>query len=110
MRPQLLFGKIHKWMGLVLGIQILFWFLSGFLMSFMPIEEIHGDHLLKPQQTAAVSLDPLDFSQIANQFDQPIQRIVIKSWLGKTVVEASTDQQLMLFDTPDLKPITPISE
>ncbi|TDR23685.1 PepSY domain-containing protein [Marinicella litoralis] len=110
MRPQLLFGKIHKWMGLVLGIQILFWFLSGFLMSFMPIEEIHGDHLLKPQQTAAVSLDPLDFSQIANQFDQPIQRIVIKSWLGKTVVEASTDQQFMLFDTPDLKPITPISE
>ncbi len=110
MRPRLLIRKIHKWVGLILGIQILFWFASGFLMSFMPIEEIHGDHLLKPQAASTVSFDQLDLSQLANQLDQPINSLLIKPWLGKTVIEVKTQRQTLLFDTPGLNQITPISE
>ena len=110
MRPRILIRKIHKWVGLVLGVQILLWFLSGFLMSYMPIDEIHGDHLLKPQATNYVALDQLDLSQLSDQLNEPIQQVMIKSWLGKTVVEASTSSGVILFGTPDLKPITPISE
>lgn len=35
--------RIHKWAGLVLGIQIILWFASGFFMSFSNIDKVHGD-------------------------------------------------------------------
>jgi len=79
-------------------------------MSFMPIEEIHGDHLLKPQKAVAVSLEQIDLSQLLNQVHEPIYHIVIKPWLGKTVIEVKTQHQLLMFDATDLKPITPITE
>jgi len=37
--------RIHKWAGLVLGIQIILWFASGLFMSFFHIDKVHGDHL-----------------------------------------------------------------
>ena len=110
MRPRLLIRKIHKWVGLVLGIQIMFWFLSGFLMSFMPIEEIHGDHLLKPQTADSVSLGQLDLRPLLQQLDKPVLSLLVKPWLGQTVIEVKTATGVMLYDTPDLNPITPLSE
>ncbi|MEP6343441.1 MAG: PepSY domain-containing protein [Maricaulaceae bacterium] len=38
--------RAHKWAGLVLGLQILLWFLSGFIMSLFPINEVRGRHLV----------------------------------------------------------------
>lgn len=37
--------KAHKWLGLVLGIQILFWIAGGVVMSVIPLEKVHGKHL-----------------------------------------------------------------
>lgn len=36
--------QLHKWIGLVVGIQILFWVLGGLVMTAIPIERVHGDH------------------------------------------------------------------
>jgi len=38
--------RVHKWAGLILGAQILLWFLSGFIMSLFPINEVRGRHLV----------------------------------------------------------------
>lgn len=110
MRPQLLFRKIHKWLGLILGIQIVLWFASGFLMSFMPIEEIHGDHLLKPQQPTTINLSEVDLSVLAEQVKGPIDSIEVKTWLGQTVVAVKSQQLTRLFSTPDMKSITPFKK
>ncbi|MBE9548637.1 MAG: PepSY domain-containing protein [Proteobacteria bacterium] len=40
--------KTHRWAGLVIGIQLLLWTISGFYFSLIPIDEIHGDHLAMP--------------------------------------------------------------
>ena len=40
--------KTHRWAGLIIGIQLLLWTVSGFYFSLIPIEEIHGDHLAMP--------------------------------------------------------------
>jgi uncharacterized iron-regulated membrane protein len=36
---------LHNWLGLILVIQIMFWFLSGLVMAIMPIEQVRGEHL-----------------------------------------------------------------
>lgn len=52
----LLFRRLHKWLALVVGIQLILWTLSGFIMSYVPIEEVHGDHLWhKTAKPAALS-------------------------------------------------------
>ena len=35
--------RIHKWAGLIIGIQIILWFASGLFMSFFDIDTVHGD-------------------------------------------------------------------
>ena len=56
--------RVHKWAGLVLGVQILLWFVSGFIMSLFPINEVRGQHLVDvPQVTLQTdNLIPLELA------------------------------------------------
>jgi len=54
--------RVHKWAGLVLGIQIILWFASGLFMSFFSIDKVHGDNMaekrtwpLRMEQAAPLS-------------------------------------------------------
>ncbi|MBM3927330.1 MAG: hypothetical protein FJ335_02575 [Sphingomonadales bacterium] len=47
--------RIHKWLALVVGIQVVLWTATGFYMVVVHIDTIHGDHLVK---TASVSTIP----------------------------------------------------
>ena len=38
--------KIHRWLGVTIGIQFIFWTISGLYFSWTDIDEIHGDHFL----------------------------------------------------------------
>ncbi len=53
------FRLAHKWLGLIIGLQVLAWVFGGFLMSWMNIEEVHGDHLRKFEEPK-----PINFSSI----------------------------------------------
>ena len=39
-------SRLHKWLALFAGVQIILWFASGAYMSFMPIEQVRGEHLI----------------------------------------------------------------
>ena len=63
------FRKVHRFLGIFIGIQFLFWTVSGLYFSWTNIDEIHGDHyrketspnpVLPPYITAAV-LQKLSF-------------------------------------------------
>lgn len=43
---------LHNWLGLLLVLQITFWFLSGLVMAVMPIEQVRGEHLQHHIDTA----------------------------------------------------------
>jgi hypothetical protein len=36
--------RIHRWLGVILGIQFLFWTVGGLYFSWSDMDEIHGDH------------------------------------------------------------------
>ncbi|GGY48867.1 PepSY domain-containing protein [Parvularcula lutaonensis] len=36
--------RIHKWVALVIGVQVMLWILDGFVMSVLPIERVRGEH------------------------------------------------------------------
>lgn len=46
MNKTLIVRKTHRWMSLVIGIQMLLWILGGLYFSLIPIETIRGEHLI----------------------------------------------------------------
>ena len=55
MRTHILARKTHKWIGLLVGLQFVFWTLTGLYMTVVHIDIIHGDHLVRSQPKRSVS-------------------------------------------------------
>jgi hypothetical protein len=36
--------KSHRWLGIILGVQFLFWTVGGLYFSWSNMDEVHGDH------------------------------------------------------------------
>jgi len=47
--------RLHKWVALVVGIQVLLWVTGGLVMTAIPIERVRGEHHAPPAVSA-----PLD--------------------------------------------------
>ena len=47
-------GKIHKWLALLMAIQILFWFVSGLFFAVFPIERVRSEHAMAEQPARPV--------------------------------------------------------
>ncbi|WP_268234410.1 PepSY domain-containing protein [Marinicella pacifica] len=110
MRLRIITRKVHKWMGLLLAIQILLWFLSGFLMSFMPIEEIHGDHILQTTDRKAVSFQPETLQALSANISTPIKSVQTKLWLGQSIIEVTTPHEVLRFYADTLQALPAIDE
>lgn len=41
--------KVHRWLGLIIGIQFIGWTVSGLYFSWTDLDQIHGDHFLLPE-------------------------------------------------------------
>lgn len=42
---------VHKWLALLVGIQIVFWVVSGLFFTIFPIQQIRSENLIRPAQT-----------------------------------------------------------
>jgi hypothetical protein len=81
-------GSLHRWLALLVGVQILFWFGSGLFMSVVPIETVRGEHLKAEVQAA---LDPGALSAgvaaaLATLGPGPVERIELRTMLGRPVL------------------------
>jgi hypothetical protein len=68
--------KVHRYLGLFLGVQFLLWTISGLYFSWTDIDDIHGDHYknLDYQPRAFDSLmSPMSISTV-----EPIKTIEVK--------------------------------
>lgn len=46
---------LHRWVGLVVGLQLLAWIVGGFYFSFVPIEEVRGRWLVEQPDPVPVT-------------------------------------------------------
>ena len=51
--------KTHKWFGLLIGLQVVIWSLSGAYMTVVHIDTIHGDHLVRERPEPSINADTL---------------------------------------------------
>jgi uncharacterized iron-regulated membrane protein len=105
MRLALVARRIHKWLALFVGLQVLLWLLTGLYMTAIHIDVIHGDRFIRPPDRR-----PFDLSEIvepshvlagapggrsvrlARRIDQPVY--VVETGTRPIVFDAATGARL----------------
>lgn len=111
MRVSRLASKVHKWLALIIGLQIILWFATGWFISFFPIERVRGEHLARPLASAALPADALPLA-IREQLATvgPITRLETRMVAGRPLVQVDRPaNRPMLFDLASGRKVSPVS-
>ncbi|MDQ3535591.1 MAG: hypothetical protein M3421_08200 [Bacteroidota bacterium] len=120
--------KIHRYLGLFLGIQFLLWTLGGLYFSWNDIDDVHGDHLLNDRTYLPANLnlvspglileeilkkEPVDSLlsiQLIEISGQPVYQIRYFSGLHNQNHEGNSNIRCQLADAETGKFINPLNE
>ncbi|UVI40193.1 PepSY domain-containing protein [Qipengyuania spongiae] len=84
LRLHVLGSKIHKWLAIFVGVQVLLWMGTGALMSFLNLEEVRSEHVVSREQEALPADAPLP-AWVAN--DGTLAAVSTRSLDGDAVTE-----------------------
>ena len=100
--------RIHKWIALIVGIQIMLWIAGGLVMSAIPIETVRGEHKISPtgpseidtteilslnHATELLKIDAISSATLGQVLDKPVWRIQDPSG-ANLIVDARSGERL----------------
>ena len=90
--------KIHKWVGLVIGLQFLIWAISGAAMALLPMEDVEGGPMAEhqPQPLAAEGPGWPGAQQALG--GEPVLGLTIRSLPQGPAYQVKTSKGVRLFD------------
>lgn len=102
---------VHKWLALLVGVQIVFWVVSGLFFTLIPIQQIRSENLIRPAQ--AQTIDTATLASLASlRGDQnalPTKLTIERRPIGQVVVAEFDDQSPILFDANTLQRLSPLN-
>jgi hypothetical protein len=104
-------AKVHKWLALLMAIQILFWFVSGLFFAVFPIERVRSEHVVAepsarqvPFDTTADGLLRLGSAGVTGE------KIEVRMLLDRSVaLVTQRDGRPQLYDLASGRRISPLS-
>jgi uncharacterized iron-regulated membrane protein len=95
----ILFRRIHKWIGLILGLQFVIWTISGAMMAVLDMGEVAGGERLAAVETAALPRSGQGWEAVRQTLGEtPITTVAVRPLLGRHVLEVGTPAGPRLFD------------
>lgn len=84
-------SKIHKWLALLMAIQILFWFVSGLFFALAPIERVRSEHMVAEQPAVPIAMADAGagLQRIGASGGAPGEKIELRTMLGRPVALVS---------------------
>jgi uncharacterized iron-regulated membrane protein len=102
--------RIHLWAGLLLGVQVLLWMLSGVVMSWYHLDLVRGERSMfaavAPELEATAYASP---GGVVAQMDGATS-LELRSFMNRPVYEAKGIDGMALFNAMTGEKISPISE
>ena len=99
----LLFRRIHKWMGLILGIQFVIWALSGSVMALLDMEKVGGH---SPSAADTPALDATGYAAVASLASgADVTGVTLRSLGSQPIYELHTPAGVRLFDAATGAPL-----
>jgi PepSY-associated transmembrane protein len=104
-------GKVHKWLALLMAIQILFWFVSGLFFAVFPIERVRSEHAIAGQTARPVPFDvAADGLLRLGSAGVTGDRVEIRTLLDRPVaLIARGGGRPLLYDLASARRISPLS-
>ena len=103
--------RVHKWLALIVGLQIILWIAGGFAMSLMPIDQVRGDHLRAPALNYAIDLedliDPAEAARIGEV--GPMSAYALRRWHNGPVYQFETWRGPVVVSATSGERLTPIT-
>jgi hypothetical protein len=105
-----IWAKIHKWLALLMAVQILFWFASGLFFAVFPIERVRSEHAIAAQQPAPVAIGEAaaGLARLAAAGVAPGGTLEVKRLLGRPVALVSGPGRPRLYDLATARQLSPI--
>ena len=102
--------RVHKWLALFVGVQVVLWTVTGFYMVAVHIDYIHGDHLVRPAPaepfaSAQLVQPPQVIASVPEASEVRLQRL-----LGRPVWRVETPQAPLLVDASTGAKLAPLTQ
>lgn len=104
--------RIHKWVALLVGVQVLLWILGGLVMSAIPIEIVRGEHKIAAAAPVSVEpqgLIPLETAARTAGATQ-ISGAALGQVLGRPVWRIESEADTYTVDAVSGAPLSPVTE
>ncbi len=103
MRLKVGFKRFHKWLALIVAIQLFLWIISGLVFSFIDHEKVKGSFIYKQHEKPNI-IQVIDFSKIINKFPQATEISQI-ALVDDSVIKIVIKNTAFVVDRKTLKPI-----
>ena len=101
-----LLRRIHKWIGLVLGLQFVIWTVSGATMALLDMDTVAGGKKPAASSIPAMPANSYAWPQVRTAMaGRPITGVSVYPLLGRHVLEVATPGGARLFDATNGRPI-----
>lgn len=102
---------VHKWLALLLGVQIVFWVVSGLFFTLFPIEQIRSEHLIREAPPQAI--DTAGLASLASlrgpNGELPTKLMIERRASGHVIVAEFAEAAPVLYDAASLQHLSPLS-
>jgi hypothetical protein len=106
-----IWAKIHKWLALVMAVQILLWFASGLFFAAFPIERVRSEHAIARQRPAPLAFDAAaaGLARLAAAGAAPGETVELRRLLGRPVaLVLAGEGRPRLYDLASGRRLSPI--
>ena len=102
---------VHKWLALLIGIQIVFWVVSGLFFTLFPIEQIRSEHLIRASMPRVVDASALPSLGTLRgpQGELPTKLTIERRAGGQVVLAEFSEAPPALYDAQNLRQLSPLS-
>ena len=101
-----LLRRIHKWIGLVLGLQFVIWAVSGATMALLDMDTVAGGRAPAAVASRSLLVQDSAWPQVRQSLGaQPVTAVALRPLLDRHVFEVGTPTGMRLFDAEDGRPI-----
>jgi len=102
---------LHKWLALIIGVQVIFWFVSGAFFALFPIERVRSEHRIAEQHATLNVADLGMPSDLAGLLPQaPTKLTFERSSTGEEVVVAEfANHRPILVDLASQRVVSPLT-
>ena len=104
-------AKVHKWLALLMALQILFWFASGLFFAWFPIERVRSEQAKAEQVGAPVPLDEAaaGLARLRGAGVPGAETVEVRRLLGRPVaLMRAHEGPPVLYDLADGRRLSPV--